>query len=215
MSHGYLRGDVATWLRELATPEHGQDPILDEMHALAAERDFPIIGPEVGRLLAQLATLTGAKRIFEMGSGFGYSTLFFARAAGPQARIWHTDGDPENTQMAKDFLGRAGVAERVEFITGDALAALAAQEGDFDIVFCDVDKHQYPQAYEIFADRVRPGGVAIVDNLVWSGRVAAGDDDADTQGVRDYLQRMWSDHRYLSSLMPVRDGVGVSLRIGR
>jgi caffeoyl-CoA O-methyltransferase len=211
--HPYLRADVASWLRDLATPTTGTDPILDEMHQLAAERDFPIVGPEVGRLLAQLASLGKAKRVFEMGSGFGYSTLWFARAVGSAGHVWHTDGDAANTACAKDFLGRAGVSERVTFTTGDALEALASSEGEYDIVFCDVDKHQYPAAYDVLKDRVCVGGVVIVDNLVWSGRVAAGEDDPDTAGARDYIRRMWSDHRYLSSLMPVRDGVGVSLRV--
>lgn len=211
MPHAYLRDDVATWLRELANvPE---DPILDEMHALAAERRFPIVGPEVGRLLAQQAYLLGARRIFEMGSGFGYSTLWFARAVGPEGRVWHTDGDPENTKMAKDFLTRAGVAERVTFATGNALELLAAEAGSFDIVFCDVDKHQYPDAYEVFRQRVRLGGAVLIDNLVWSGRVAAGQKDEDSAGVREYIARMWSDQCYLSSLLPVRDGVGLSVRV--
>lgn len=211
--HAYIRGDVAAWLRELATPAEGEDPILDEMHALAAERDFPIVGPEVGRLLAQLATASRAQRVFEMGSGYGYSTLWFARAIGPRGRVWHTDGDPANTARARDFLTRAGVVEGVTFTTGDALETLAAVDGEFDIVFCDVDKHQYPAAYEVLKERVRVGGMVIVDNLVWSGRVAAGEDDPDTAGAREYIRRMWSDHRYLSSLMPVRDGVGLSLRV--
>lgn len=211
MPHAYLRDDVATWLRELANvPE---DPILDEMHALADERGFPIVGPEVGRLLAQQAQLLGARRIFEMGSGFGYSTLWFARAVGPEGRVWHTDGDPENTKKAKDFLTRAGVADRVTFATGNALELLAAEPGSFDIVFCDVDKHQYPAAYEVFRERVRLGGAVLIDNLVWSGRVAAGETDSDTVGVREYIARMWSDQCYLSSLLPVRDGVGLSVRV--
>jgi len=206
-----LRQDVADWLRELA--EQGADPVLDDMHALANENGFPIVGPEVGRLLAQLATMVGAQRIFELGSGFGYSTLWFARAIGPGATIFHTDANPENTARAREFLRRAGVVDRVRFITGDAMQALRETDGQFDIVFCDVDKHQYPAAYEAFADRVRVGGLAVVDNLVWFGRVAAGDDAPSTQGVREYIDRMWADERFQSSLMPVRDGVGISLKL--
>ncbi|MCC6746760.1 MAG: O-methyltransferase [Deltaproteobacteria bacterium] len=205
-----LRPDVAAWLRGLA--ELPDDPILTEMHALAAARRFPIVGPEVGRLLAQVTTMTGARRVFEMGSGFGYSTLWFARAVGPNGRVYHTDGDPENTRLAKDFLTRAGLADRVMFLTGDAREHLTQATGQFDIVFCDIDKEQYPSAYELFRGRVRVGGAVIVDNLVWSGRVAAGETDADTEGVREYIRLMWADPEYLSSLLPVRDGVGLSLR---
>ncbi|MCB9555813.1 MAG: O-methyltransferase [Deltaproteobacteria bacterium] len=206
-----LEAATASWLRQLA--ERDSDAVLDRMHALAAERDFPIVGPEVGRLLAQLARLSSAQRIFEMGSGFGYSTLWFARALGEDGRIYHTDGDPENQRLARRFLGEAGVAQRVEFLCGDARELIAQTPGAFDIVFCDIDKAQYPSAYDLFADRVRVGGLVIIDNLIWSGRVAAGDDSAESRGIRDYVDKMWNDSRYLSSLMPVRDGVGVSLRV--
>lgn len=206
-----LRPDVKDWLRGLADVE--DDPILAEMHELAAEQKFPIVGPEVGRLLAQVVLWTGAKRIFEFGSGFGYSTLWFSRAVGPDGRVFHTDGDPENTARAQDFLERAGVRERVVFGTGDARDLFREVSGTFDIVFCDIDKHQYPSAYELFEDRVRPGGAVIIDNLVWSGRVAAGETDENTEGAREYIRRMWSNPKYLSSLMPVRDGVGLSVRL--
>jgi predicted O-methyltransferase YrrM len=207
----FLRDDVASWLRAVADVPN--DPVLEAMHAEAAERRFPIVGPEVGRLLFQLARVSGARRIFELGSGFGYSTLWFARAIGPEGRVHHTDGDPANTGKAREYLGRAGVAERVVFGTGDARDLLEQTEGTFDIVFMDIDKHQYPDAYRRFRDRVKPGGLVIVDNLIWSGKVAAGAEDPDTRGVREYIGLMWKDERFLSSLLPVRDGVGVSLRV--
>jgi predicted O-methyltransferase YrrM len=206
-----IRPDVAAWLRELA--EVPDDPILGEMHVLAKERSFPIVGPEVGRLLAQVVAMLGARRVFEMGSGFGYSTLWFARAVGPEGEVFHTEGDPANTARARDFLGRAGVADRVRFLNGDARELLRRTEGEFDIVFCDIDKDQYPSAYGIFRDRVRRGGAVIIDNLVWSGRVAAGVKDKSTDGVHEYIRLMWGDRSFFSSLMPVRDGVGVSLRV--
>lgn len=206
-----VREDVKDWLRNLAdTPE---DPVLTAMHQEAAEHRFPIVGPEVGRLLHQLAAVSGAKRIFELGSGFGYSTLWFARAAGPGGVVYHTDGDPANTAKARDYLTRAEVADRVEFSTGDARDILDATPGTFDIVFMDIDKEQYPDGYRRFRDRVKVGGLVIVDNLIWSGKVAEGVEDEATRGIREYLDLMWKDDRFASSLMPVRDGVGVSLRI--
>jgi len=206
-----MQDETARWLRELAAVSG--DPVLDAMHAEAAERKFPIVGPEVGRLLFQLATVTGAKRVFELGSGFGYSTLWFARAVGEGGVVHHTEGDPANTARARDYLTRAGVADRVVFTTGDGRDILDATPGTFDIVFMDIDKYQYPDGYRRFRDRIRPGGLAVVDNLVWSGKVAAGADDRDTAGIREYLSLMWNDAAFLSSLMPVRDGVGVSLRL--
>lgn len=206
-----LRLDVGQWLRDLA--EVPGDPLLEEMHTLARERRFPIVGPEVGRLLFQVARMLGAKRVFELGSGFGYSTLWFARAVGEGGTVFHTEGDAANTELARGFLERAGLRDRVRFGTGDALDLLGGTPGEFDLLFCDVDKHQYPAAYERMRDRVRVGGAILIDNLVWSGRTAAGTDDADTRGIREYVRRMWADPRFLSSLLPVRDGVGLSLRL--
>jgi caffeoyl-CoA O-methyltransferase len=208
---GFMRDDVRDWLRAMA--DVPGDEILAAMHAEAAERNFPIVGPEVGRLLFQLARLSGARRIFELGSGFGYSTLWFARALPPGGRVYHTDGDPRNTEKAREYLGRAGLLGSVVFTTGDARDVLDATPGEFDILFMDIDKHQYPDAYRRFRDRVKPGGLVITDNLVWSGKVAEGLDDPSTRGVKEYLDLMWGDDRFLSSLLPVRDGVGVSLRV--
>ena len=208
---GFIRDDVAAWLKEHAGIDG--DPVLDDMHREAAERGFPIVGPEVGRLLFQMARLTGARRIFEIGSGFGYSTLWFARALEDGGRIYHTDGDGENTRKAREYLDRAGVLDRAVFSTGDASEILAKTPGEFDIIFMDIDKDQYPEGYKVLRDRVKVGGMVVVDNLVWSGRVAEGEDDPDTAGIREYLRLMWSDPDFMSSLMPVRDGVGLSVRI--
>jgi caffeoyl-CoA O-methyltransferase len=207
-----IRPDVAQWLRGLA--ETGSDPLLEEMHALARERSFPIVGPEVGRLLFQVAKMLSARTVFEMGSGYGYSALWWARAVGSGGKVFHTDGDPGNSALAREFLRRAGLEDRVEFRIGDAREILRETPGEFDIVFCDIDKEQYPSAYRIFRDRVRPGGAVVVDNLVWSGRVAAGEAGEGTEGVREYIRLMWNDPRFVSSLLPVRDGVGLSLRLG-
>lgn len=211
MSNPWMSAEVAEWLNDLA--DLPDDPVLAEMHAEAERRNFPIVGPQVGRLLAQVTRMLPARRVFEMGSGFGYSTLWFARALPPGGRVYHTDGDPANTEAARRYLGRAGLLDSVEFLTGDARDLLQQTPGEFDIVFCDIDKNQYPSAYALFRDRVRPGGAVIIDNLVWSGKVAQGQDDAATAGVREYIRLMWGDARFLSSLLPIRDGVGLSLRL--
>ena len=203
---------IQAWLQDLARLDG--DPVIEEMEEQARREDFPMVGPQVGRLLFQLARLTGARHIFEMGSGFGYSTLWLTRGAGPGARIHHTDGSGERSRQAREYLRRAGVADQIDFHVGDAREVLQRTPGEMDLIFMDIDKHQYPSAYELLRERVRPGGLVVVDNLVWDGRVAAGDGDPDTEGVREYLRRMWQDPEYLSSLMPVRDGVGISLRLG-
>jgi len=206
-----MNDQVAGWLTGLASTDG--DPVLDAMHAEAAERGFPIVGPQVGRLLFQLTRSLSARRIFELGSGFGYSTLWFSRGLDDGGRVYHTDGDEKNTARARDYLDRDGRLHRVVFTTGDARDILDATPGEFDIVFMDIDKHQYPDAYRRFRKRVRVGGLVVVDNLIWSGRVAAGDTDPDTAGVREYIELMWKDSAFVSSLMPVRDGVGLSLRV--
>ena len=199
------------WLLDLA--RHGE-PILEEMEALAREKSFPIVGPECGRVLRQVALMTGAKRVFEMGSGYGYSTLWFARALPAEGRVFHTDGDPANAAKARDFLRRAGLEDKVVFKTGDALDSLRRTPGDFDVIFVDVDKHQYPEAWDLARGRVRIGGAILVHNTLWSGRVAdETNTEKNTAGVREFLRRAWSDADYLSSLLPMDDGLGMSVRV--
>lgn len=203
---------IAAYLKELALKD--EDPVLAEMHALAAEKKFPIVGPEVGRFLAQLVHLTGAKRIFELGSGFGYSALWFARALGEEGEVFCTDGDRANVELAKGFHAKAGVSEQVTYLTGYAQDLLQVTPGLFDIIFCDVDKEQYPEVYDLLRRHLRVGGAFVIDNLLWGGDVADPDNDEEsTLGIRAYTERMWESPEFLSSLMPVRDGVGLSVRI--
>ncbi len=203
---------LAGYLKNLAL--RGEDPLLAEMHALAAERGFPIVGPEVGRFLAQLVHLTGAKRIFELGSGFGYSALWFARALGDEGEVFCTDGDAANIELAKGFHARADVVDQVTYLTGYAQDLLQVTPGLFDIIFCDVDKEQYPEVYELLRRHLRVGGAFVIDNLIWDGKVVDPDNrEESTQGVRAFTDRMWDSPEFLSSLLPIRDGVGLSVRI--
>jgi len=203
---------LGAYLEDLA--RRGEDPLLAEMHAYARERKFPFVGPEVGRFLYQLVRLTGARRVFEMGSGFGYSALWFARALPEDGEIVLSDGDPENMAAARDFLVRDGQAEKAHFLTGHAQDLLQTTPGLFDIVFCDIDKEQYPEVYELVRTRLRLGGALVVDNLIWSGRVADPENEQpSTLGVRAFTDRMWDSPEFFSSLLPVRDGVGLFLKV--
>lgn len=202
---------VNDFLLSIARPQH---PILLEMEALAVEKKFPIVGPECGRVLHQVAVLTGAKRVFEMGSGYGYSTLWFASALPADGRVFHTDGDVKNTELATQFLARAGQENKVAFKTGIAQEVLKRTPGEFDVIFIDVDKEQYPECYELARDRVRVGGAILIHNTLWSGRVAdPKNNDATTVGIREYLKRMWADPNFVSSLLPMHDGLGFSVRV--
>jgi len=185
------------------------------MEALGAEKRFPIIGPQVGALCYQLAVACGARHVFEMGSGFGYSAWWFARAVGPSGRVHCTDGSAANRDQAQAFLEEAGLWSRVRYEVGDATTTLARQRGPFDVVFIDVDKEGYPAAFEVAVNRLRPGGLLITDNTLWSGRVidGLGDGSAATAGVVEYMRRARAHPSLATTLIPLRDGVAVSVRL--
>ena len=190
-----------------------RDPVLAEMEERAAKERIPIVGPSVGALFYQLARLTRARRIFEMGSAIGYSTIWWARGTEKGGEVYYTDGDPENAEAADDYLKRAGVRDRVVILVGNSLDLIDRVDGEFDIVFNDVDKHYYPEVYEKAAGRVRIGGLFVTDNVLWSGRVAdASVRDRDTTNIRKFNKLLFSDQRYESSIIPLRDGVAIGLR---
>ncbi len=203
---------VAEYLRKLG--RRGEDPLLAEMLEYGRERDFPLIGPEVGRFLYQLALLMNATRIFEMGSGYGYSALWFARALPEDGEIYLTDGEAENMSKAREFLARDGQDQKAVFLTGYAQDLLQTVPGSFDILFCDVDKEQYPEVFELARQRLRVGGALVIDNLIWDGRVAdESNDQLSTRGVRAFTDRMWESKDFASSLLPIRDGVGLCVKL--
>lgn len=186
------------------------DPVQAEMEALAEERNFPIVGPLVGRLLYLLARLVDARRVLELGSGFGYSALWFARALPPDGSVVLTEWDPDDSRRARDYLERAGLAGRARFEVGDALELVEALPGPWDIVFIDVDKEQYPDALEAAVPRLRPGGLLLVDNVLWQGRVATEEPpEPSTSGVLELNRRIHSDPRLDTAVVPLRDGVAV------
>ncbi|MGZ4120210.1 MAG: O-methyltransferase [Actinomycetota bacterium] len=207
---------VEQYMRELLV--RFDEPVVTEMEALAAEKGFPIINRHVGVTVELLARAIGARRIFELGSGYGYSAYWFARAAGPGAEVHCTDGDSENAKQAEGFLSRAGLWDRITFHVGDAVTSFNKISGDFDIVYCDIDKHGYPEAWEAARDRVKIGGMYICDNVLWSGRVAekdSGDTRPDwTDAIKRHNQMISDDDRYHASILPIRDGVMVALRVG-
>ncbi len=187
----------------------GRDPVLEEMEAYAAERDIPIIGPVVGRVLYQLVRLVKAKTIFELGSAIGYSTIWMARAAGEGSTVYYTDGDPEKAKRATNYIERAGVRERVRVMTGDALTLFDQTPGTFDIVFCDVDKEGYPDAFRKAVPRIRKGGLLLADNVLWHGRVAAPPEDDATRGILEFNRLIYSSKDLFPTILPVRDGFAV------
>jgi predicted O-methyltransferase YrrM len=193
------------------------EPVLLEMEAFADEKGFPIVGRNVGVTLEVLARATGAERVMELGSGFGYSAYWHARAVGSEGEVHLTDGDPENEVRAAEYLKRAGLADRVRFHVGDAITEFGELHGDFDVIFNDIDKHGYPAAWTAASDRIRPGGLYVCDNVLWYGRVAVEDPDdsrpAWTEAVLEHNRLIAEDERYLSTIVPTRDGVMVAIRV--
>jgi predicted O-methyltransferase YrrM len=189
------------------------DPVLREMETYARKRDFPIVGPQVGRLLELAARAVRARLVIELGSGFGYSAAWFLRGMGPGGTVHLTDSSEEHARMARDFLGRMGFSRRARFHVGDALELLGSLPVErADLLFMDIDKEGYPAAGRNFAARMKPGALVLVDNLLWSGLVATGDRSPETRAIREFTSRMLEDRRFVGTVLPVRDGVGLFLR---
>jgi caffeoyl-CoA O-methyltransferase len=189
------------------------EPVLLEMEAEGAERGFPIVGRHVGVTLELLARSIGARRVIELGSGFGYSGYWFSRAVGPAGELHLTDGDPENERAALAYLERAGLAAPVHYHVGDAVASLADVPGEFDVVYCDIDKEGYPDAWRAARERIRLGGLYLCDNVLWSGRVAQPEPDERTAAILEHNEMIASDDRYLSTIIPIRDGLLAAMRL--
>ena len=192
------------------TPQ--EDPILKEMEARARETHFPIVGPLVGRLLYQFVKLTGSHRVLELGSGFGYSAYWFGQALGDSGELILTELLEENLALAKDSLERGKISSRARFYQGDALEILEDLEGQFDIIFNDVDKHQYPEVFKRATPRLRSGGLLISDNVLWQGKVVEGQPDERTRGILEYNRLIFESSEFFSSIIPLRDGISVSLK---
>jgi caffeoyl-CoA O-methyltransferase len=206
--------EVERYMRDLLAGEHA---VADEMEKVAEERDFPIVDRLVGVTLEVLARSIGAKRVLEMGSGYGYSAYWFARAVGDGGEVHMTEGDPENQEQALEYLQRAGFADRVHSHVGNALEIIDQLDGEFDVVFSDIDKGDYPEAWRKASERIRVGGLYLCDNVLWSGRVAVDDPDDRrpewTSAVKEHNAAIAADERYVSTLIPTRDGVMVALRV--
>jgi caffeoyl-CoA O-methyltransferase len=188
-----------------------RDPVLREMERYARKHHVPIVGAACSRVIYQLAKMIRARRVFEMGSAIGYSTLWLARAVGPKGVVYYSDGDPANAERARTYLRRAAVLRRVRIQVGDALELLRSTEGRFDVIFNDVHKIQYPEVFRLAVPRLRPGGLFITDNVLWSGWVArpASKIDAETQAIRDFNRMIYRSPKLFTSIIPLRDGLAV------
>ena len=206
-----LKADISAYLESLVPARH---PELQKMEAYAREHEFPIIGPACGHVCYQIARMIGARRVFELGSGYGYSTAFFARAVKENGGgvVHHAVWDDGLSERARGHLAALGLSDVVQYHVGEAVAALRGADGPFDIIFNDIDKKGYPASLPVIEQKLRPGGMLIVDNMLWSGRVL---DDADrspdTEGIRA-LQRALLSTPWITSIVPIRDGLLIALK---
>lgn len=202
--------ELERYLQGLDPERH---PVLIGMEERARERGFPIVGPMVGALLQILVRATGATRIFELGSGFGYSALWMALALPEGGGIVATEGNEENVLLARASLEEAGVGDRVEFLRGDALEILESSDSSFDLIFNDVDKVQYPRVLPLVPPRLRTGGLFLTDNVLWSGRVAGEEPDETTRAIIEFTRALRESPDFLTTILPLRDGVSISVRL--
>ena len=204
---------VAAYLDHFVPPRPAR---LAELEAEARRSGFPIIGPATGHLCYLLARLSNARQVFELGSGFGYSTAWFARAVKENGggTVHHVVWDDELSRQARDNLAALGLADAVRFHVGEAVATLRHAEGPFDVIFNDIDKQDYPKALDVIVTKLRPGGLLLVDNMLWSGRIFERRDSSPaTRGVRELTRRVQTDPRWIASVVPVRDGLLVAHRV--
>jgi len=201
---------VEKYLENLETT---RDSVLAEMERQAQTGDFPIVGPLVGRMLCLLARSVGAKRIMELGSGFGYSGYWFARALPEDGELILTEGSAKKMAQARESFRQGSVRCRVRFEVGDAFEVLDRLRGEFDIIFNDVDKEQYPTAFHKAVPRVRRGGYFISDNMLWGGRVVNDASHPTTRGVLELTRLLFESPNLYTMILPIRDGVSVSLKL--
>lgn len=190
-----------------------RETVLAEMEEYATKHEIPIVGPAVARVLQQLALMINARTVFELGSAIGYSTIWWAQAVGAQGKVIYTDGDPKNAERARGYFARAGVSKQIEIHTGDALEFLSEQKQEFDIIFNDVDKDDYPRVLRLVAPRLRKGGIFVTDNVLWSGRVADKNaTDARTKAILEFNRKLYESNDFYTTILPIRDGLAVALK---
>ncbi len=190
-----------------------REEVLVEMEDYATQHNVPIVGPAVARVLQQLAMMIDARTVFELGSAIGYSTIWWAQAVGDKGRVVYTDGDRKNAERARGYFARAGVANRITIHTGDALELLSEQKAEFDIIFNDVDKEDYPRVLRLISPRLRKGGLFVTDNVLWSGRVAEKNPtDANTKAILEFNRKLYDSKDFYTTILPIRDGLAVALK---
>lgn len=209
--HGDITApQVDDYLYSLLPP---RDEVLSQMETEAAKREIPIVGPAVGRILHQLAEMINAKSVFEAGSAIGYSTIWWARAVGKGGKVIYTDSDRKNADEACRYFEHAGVKDRISIKIGDALELLSEEKGQFDVIFNDVDKEDYPRVLKLAVSRLRKGGLFVTDNVLWSGRVTEQNPtEPHTKAIQEFNRQLYASPDFFTTILPIRDGLAVAVR---
>jgi caffeoyl-CoA O-methyltransferase len=188
-------------------------PVGDLFERLADETREKTTAPQMmvgrieGQFLARLVRLSGAKRILELGTFTGYSSISMASELPPEGRIITCDVDPDATAIARRYMDESGFGDRIEIRLGPALETIQTLEGPFDIVFIDADKPNYEAYYEAVLPLLAENGLLIADNVLWSGRVVEADGDESTLAIKRFNEHVANDNRVVSVMLSVRDGM--------
>lgn len=189
------------------------DPQVLEMEQMAREMKFPIVERQVGRLLYLLTRLKQPNLVVELGSGFGYSAWWFARAISITGKVVLTEYAQQNIDYARDMFRENGLIDRVELRVGNALET-GKEYSDIDILFIDLDKYQYLEAFQAMLPRLAKNALVIADNTLWYGRVVENDNDKDSRAVRQFNDFMFARRDFFTTILPLRDGVMLAYKLG-
>jgi caffeoyl-CoA O-methyltransferase len=189
-----------------------KDEILQEMEAYGYRERIPIIGPLLGSILLLMAKAIQAGKVLEMGSGYGYSAFWFARGLSEDGVVIACDQSEENARKARSYFERAGMADRLDFRTQDALEVIDQVPGELDIVFIDCDKDQYPEALRKALPKVKRRGLIIAHNVLWYGTVVQGDRGGVTGYIKEFNRMLYNTPGLITSIVPLWDGLSISLK---
>jgi len=192
-----------------------REPEMQKMEKYADEKDFPIIGAACGYYCYQLARMIDAKSVFELGSGYGYSTAWFAKAVKENGGgvVHHTVWDDDLSKMAVEHLSKLGYGDMVQYHVAEAVETLRQTPGTFDLIFNDIDKAAYPDSLPVIKEKLRSGGILIIDNVLWSGRIYdSKNKDEATEAIRRFTRDITTDPGWIVSLAPMRDGMIVGYK---
>jgi predicted O-methyltransferase YrrM len=202
----------------LSSLNRSADSVLKAIARAGEERNLPLVDAEVGALLRTLALAAGATRILEIGTAIGYSGIWLAGALPDGGSLLTMEMNADRAREARDNFERAGLADRVNVIVGDAQRMLSKVAGPFDVIFQDGDKQLYSPLLDRLVTLLRPGGLLITDNVLWDGEVVPGfvarpqRDPGDTRAIAEYNERLTTHPQLITSIVPMRDGVAISVK---